>query len=98
MNQVYSEFLDPQEVRRISKPVCVWLQRLHLVWNIDYKSNLFLLSCLLCVTNISSVHLRAKEIFDEFEEWQLIMAHYCIVVAGNQGADFQNAGSVWIKN
>lgn len=39
---MYSKFLDPSEIRRISR----------------------------------------IEMFDEFEEWHLIQAHYCIVVAG----------------
>jgi hypothetical protein len=30
------------------------------------------------------------EIFDEFEEWRLLMAHYCLLVASTNPEDFEN--------
>lgn len=32
------------------------------------------------------MRIEGLEMFDEFEEWHLIMAHYCVAVAVNDGA------------
>jgi tRNA wybutosine-synthesizing protein 4 len=47
-----------------------------------------------CLDPADKARIEALEMFDEFEEWHMMMDHYCITVAVNSGASSEGSGGV----